>query len=102
MARQRFDIRPAAKTGSTRCLSCSARLPGISAICRGRRPREIEQVLVPCGATLASICAPGAERAKNLRASQCREGWHLDTEPIPEAPAPDGEQQMWVEKRAPR
>ena len=35
---------------------------------------EVDQVLVPCGATLASVCPPCAERAKNLRASQCREG----------------------------
>jgi Replication initiator protein, pSAM2 len=29
---------------------------------------EVEQVLVPCGATLASVCPPCAARAKNLRA----------------------------------
>jgi len=60
----------------------------------------VDQVLVPCGATLASVCPPRAERAKNLRAGQCREGWHLDTEPIPDAPEPDDEQAMWVEHRA--
>ena len=42
---------------------------------------ETEQVLVPCGHTLASVCPACAERAKNLRAAQCREGWHLDREP---------------------
>src|ERR1022692_2448367 len=41
-----------------------------------------EQVLVPCGHTLAAVCPPCAERAKALRAAQCREGWHLDTEPV--------------------
>jgi hypothetical protein len=61
---------------------------------------EIDQVLVPCGATLASTCPPCAERAKNLRAAQCREGWHLDTEPIPGPPPPDDVQAMWVEHRA--
>ena len=61
---------------------------------------EVDQVLIPCGATLASICPPCAERAKNLRAAQCREGWHLDTEPIPPAPPPDEVQAMWVEHRA--
>jgi Replication initiator protein, pSAM2 len=61
---------------------------------------EIDQVLIPCGATLASVCPPCAERAKNLRAAQCREGWHLDTEPIPPAPPPDEVQAMWVEHRA--
>jgi hypothetical protein len=33
-----------------------------------------ETVMVPCGATLASICSPCAERTKTLRAAQCREG----------------------------
>jgi len=61
---------------------------------------QVDQVLVPCGATLASVCPPCAERAKNLRASQCREGWHLDIEPIPDSPPPDAEQAMWVEHRA--
>src|SRR5690348_8043575 len=61
---------------------------------------EVDQVLIPCGATLASICPPCAERAKNLRAAQCREGWHLDTEPIPDPPPPDEVQAMWVEHRA--
>jgi hypothetical protein len=42
---------------------------------------EVEQVLVPCGNTLASACPSCAERARNLRASQCREGWHLEDEP---------------------
>src|SRR5499433_3611340 len=61
---------------------------------------EVDQVLIPCGATLASICPPCADRAKNLRAAQCREGWHLDTEPIPPSPPPDKVQAMWVEHRA--
>src|SRR5215471_6385791 len=33
---------------------------------------ETEQVLVPCGHTLASVCPSCAERAKNLRIAQCR------------------------------
>src|SRR5215471_1602265 len=60
---------------------------------------EVDQVLIPCGATLSSVCSPCAERAKDLRAAQCREGWHLDTEPIPEPPPPDEVQAMWVEHR---
>jgi hypothetical protein len=62
--------------------------------------RETEQVLIPCGATLVSKCPPCAERAKVLRAAQCAEGWHLDTEPIPGPPPPDEVQAMWVEHRA--
>jgi hypothetical protein len=60
----------------------------------------IEQVLVPCGHTLASVCPSCAERAKTLRAAQCREGWHLDAEPVMAPDDADDEQLMWVEHRA--
>jgi hypothetical protein len=59
-----------------------------------------EPVLVPCGHTLASACPSCAERAKNLRAAQCREGWHLDAEPVIEPDEPTDMQLWWVEKRA--
>src|SRR5215831_20942808 len=61
---------------------------------------EIDQVLIPCGATLASVCPPCAERAKQLRAAQCREGWHLDTEPDLTPPGPDETQEHWLTLRA--
>ena len=59
-----------------------------------------EPVLVPCGHTLASVCPSCAERAKTLRAAQCREGWHLDHEPIVQAEEAGDEQRMWVELRS--
>ncbi|MGW4848896.1 replication initiator [Nocardia brasiliensis] len=40
-------------------------------------------VPVPCGAPLESRCGPCARKAQALRKAQCREGWHLNTEPIP-------------------
>ena len=61
---------------------------------------QIEQVLVPCGHTLAAVCPSCAERAKALRAAQCREGWHLETEPVITPDDPDDAQRMWVERRA--
>jgi hypothetical protein len=61
---------------------------------------QVEQVLVPYGSTLASACPACAERAKTLRAAQCREGWHLEHEP-PYDPAPaTADQQWWVILRA--
>ena len=57
-------------------------------------------VMVPCGATLASICPPCAERAKALRAAQCREGWHLEDEPDLSPAAPDELQEFWLTMRA--
>jgi hypothetical protein len=61
---------------------------------------EVDQVLVPCGHTLASVCPGCAERNKALRAAQCREGWHLENEPTLEPDPATEEQRWWVEKRA--
>jgi hypothetical protein len=61
---------------------------------------EVDTVLVPCGHTLAHVCPACAERARTLRATQCREGWHLEDEPdIAPDPATE-DQRFWVEKRA--
>ena len=61
---------------------------------------EVDTVLVPCGHTLAHVCPSCAERAKTLRAAQCREGWHLEDEPgITPDPATE-DQRWWIEKRA--
>ena len=61
---------------------------------------QAEPVLVPCGHTLANVCPSCAERAKTLRAAQCREGWHLEHEPVIEPDDPDDEQRYWAETRA--
>ena len=61
---------------------------------------ETVPVMVPCGATLASICPPCAERAKALRAAQCQEGWHLQDEPDLSPAAPDELQEFWLIMRA--
>src|ERR1022692_1217739 len=55
-----------------------------------------EQVLVPCGHTLAAVCPACAERKRALRAVQCREGWHLEAEPTIEPDDPDDVQLMWA------
>ena len=51
-------------------------------------------VPIACGSTREDRCPPCADRAKRLRIQQCREGWHLDTEPEhqpPTDPNPDVE-----------
>jgi hypothetical protein len=60
----------------------------------------VDQVLVPCGHTLATVCPACAQRAKTLRAAQCREGWHLETEPVIDPDPATEDQKWWVEKRA--
>jgi hypothetical protein len=58
----------------------------------------VEQVMLPCGATLASVCPPCAERNKVLRIARCREGWHLEDEPIADPVAPDDYQKRLAGK----
>ena len=50
---------------------------------------EARLVPIPCGATWAGHCPPCAERHRKLRATQCREGWHLDEDPIRPADGDD-------------
>ena len=61
---------------------------------------EVDTVLVPCGNTLASVCPACAERAKTLRAAQCREGWHLEDEPDTDPDPATEDQRWWVVLRA--
>jgi hypothetical protein len=42
---------------------------------------ETQLVPISCGSTRDDRCPPCAERARRLRMHQCREGWHLTTEP---------------------
>lgn len=42
---------------------------------------KVRIVATPCKATMASKCPPCAKKNRALRMQQCREGWHLDTEP---------------------
>jgi hypothetical protein len=53
---------------------------------------DVRVVPISSGSTREDRCPPCAERAKRLRMQQCREGWHLDTEPEWDDPGPaDGE-----------
>jgi hypothetical protein len=61
---------------------------------------DSEVVYLPCGHTLSSVCPPCAERNRTLRAQQCREGWHLEQEPVIERADPDDEQRFWGGLRA--
>ncbi|MEV7011148.1 replication initiator [Streptosporangium sp. NPDC051022] len=50
---------------------------------------------IPCGTTNEAKCPPCAQRNKQLRKAQCREGWHLETEPVAE-PHPSTADQKWL------
>src|SRR5258708_31597207 len=61
---------------------------------------QAEQVIVPCGSTLESVCPACAERCKSLRVQQCRDGWHLEDEPAAPPAPPDEWQASLLEQRA--
>src|SRR6202000_2618768 len=52
---------------------------------------ELRYVPMPCGSTVESVCGPCARKARALRMAQCREGWHLDDEPVFSRDEPTGE-----------
>src|SRR5919205_1905052 len=43
---------------------------------------HIDIVPVPRGSTREDQCRPCADKARRLRMTQCRQGWHLEYEPI--------------------
>ncbi|OOK68834.1 hypothetical protein BZL30_7051 [Mycobacterium kansasii] len=55
---------------------------------------------VPCKSTMESQCAPCAKKARALRMHQCREGWHLDHEPVQPAIEPTEQQSALLRSRA--
>ncbi len=61
---------------------------------------RVDVVPVPCGSTREDQCPPCAEKARRLRMAQCREGWHLDTEPVTHRTKPTEEHQELMATRA--
>ncbi|MGB9139965.1 MAG: replication initiator [Pseudonocardiaceae bacterium] len=61
---------------------------------------RIEIVPIPCGSTREDQCRPCADKARRLRMAQCRQGWHLDEEPVIEREEPSDEQKELMTARA--
>ncbi|MDQ3275439.1 MAG: replication initiator protein [Actinomycetota bacterium] len=61
---------------------------------------RVDIVPVPCGSTRENQCRPCAQKARRLRMAQCRQGWHLNTEPVTERAKPSAEQQALMATRA--
>ncbi|MBV8992293.1 MAG: replication initiator protein [Pseudonocardiales bacterium] len=61
---------------------------------------RIDIVPVACGSTRDDQCPSCADKARRLRMAQCRQGWHLDTEPIIDRAAPSQDQQELMAARA--
>ncbi|UUZ58695.1 hypothetical protein LP418_21660 [Nocardioides sp. B-3] len=49
---------------------------------------EVTSVPILCGSTRENACKSCAEKARRLRMQQCREGWHLSEDPLPEVDTP--------------
>ena len=61
---------------------------------------RVEVVPVPCGSTREDQCRPCAEKARRLRMVQCRQGWHLETEPVTERAKPTEDHKELMAVRA--
>ncbi|MGX7827733.1 replication initiator [Actinokineospora sp. 24-640] len=61
---------------------------------------QLRYVGVPCGSMVESVCGPCARKARALRMTQCREGWHLSVEPVDVRRAPSDDQKALLELRA--
>ncbi|OLT77792.1 replication initiator protein [Mycobacteroides abscessus subsp. abscessus] len=59
-----------------------------------------DYVAVPCKSTVESQCPTCAKKNRLLRMAQCREGWHLDREPVQPANPPTAEQTALLRSRA--
>ncbi|MGL5860410.1 MAG: replication initiator, partial [Phycicoccus sp.] len=46
----------------------------------------VSVVPIPCGSTRSTRCPSCADKARRLRMHQCREGWHLTVDPLPDQP----------------
>jgi hypothetical protein len=61
---------------------------------------RVDVVPVACGSTREDQCRPCADKARRLRMAQCRDGWHLVTEPNIQRAQPSTEHQELMAARA--
>ncbi|WP_298799773.1 replication initiator [Pseudonocardia sp. 73-21] len=61
---------------------------------------RVDVVPVPCGARRDDVCPPCAEKQRRLRMVQCREGWHLEHEPLAKPADPTEAQKELMAVRA--
>ena len=61
---------------------------------------RVDVVPVPCGSRWEDRCRPCADKNRRLRMTQCREGWHLDHEPMGKPAEPTERQKTLMASRA--
>jgi hypothetical protein len=86
-------MNPALSPGLVRAAAHAVGVCGHPVVARVTDVESGEDQVVPiaCGSTREDRCPPCTERAKRLRIQQCREGWHLDTEPEHQPATDDSE-----------
>ncbi|MBF6213933.1 replication initiator protein [Nocardia puris] len=60
---------------------------------------QTKYVPAPCKSTLECVCPACAARARAVRIQQCREGWHIEEEPMTEKNDPTSEQVQLLKTR---
>jgi replication initiator protein RepSA len=60
---------------------------------------RVDIVPVPCGSIREDHCRPCADKARRLRMVQCRQGWHLDEEPVTQRAKPSQKHQELMAAR---
>ncbi|MGW4366676.1 replication initiator [Nocardia takedensis] len=68
---------------------------------RAEDPRTlaVSYIGAPCKATIESVCPACAHNNRHLRMTQCREGWHLDHEPVNEPTTATEQQKQLLDAR---
>lgn len=77
-------------------------------VCRRPIPMRIEDPKTgtvtyegaPCKSTMESVCPACAKANRALRIQQCREGWHISSEPVEYKPEPTEEQTAIIAARS--
>ena len=66
----------------------------------GTTTGRVDIVPVPCGSTRENQCRPCAEKTRRLRMTQCRQGWHLEDEPVIDRATPSEDHKELMATRA--
>ncbi|MCA1693728.1 MAG: replication initiator protein, partial [Actinobacteria bacterium] len=61
---------------------------------------RVDIVPVPCKSTREDQCRPCSEKARRLRMAQCRQGWHLEDEPVIHRATPSEDHKALMATRA--
>lgn len=94
--RARLNLVELAQSAAEKTDVCRRPIPMLSTNDAG----DAKYVGAPCKSTLESVCPACAAKARKLRIQQCREGWHIQEEPVREKNPPTEQQTELLAARA--